>query len=117
VANFAEAVTWLEAEAHRVVRAAAVPMDSGMLAFPPQVGTGDRAFWLRDYEYALEGAIESFSNKELTDACRLFAKSIREDGACECIDGKYMKLPGYMASATLPLAGIRAMIERRAEKR
>ena len=47
------------------------------MAFPPQVGIGYDAFWLRDYEYALEGSIQSFSDKELTEACRVFIKAMR----------------------------------------
>ena len=44
-------------------------------------GTGYEAFWLRDYEYTLEGSIDSYSDKELIDACRLFVRSLRADGA------------------------------------
>ncbi len=40
---------------------------TGTAAFPPQVGIGYEAFWLRDYEYTLEGSIASYSDKELTD--------------------------------------------------
>jgi hypothetical protein len=98
VANFRDAVTWLDSEAHRVIRASLVPMNDGTAAFPPQVGIGYKAFWLRDYAYALEGSNESFSDKELTDACRLFVKSIREDGAavdCVKFEGIPIYQPGY----------------------
>ena len=38
----------------------------------------------------------------------------REHGACEWIIGEERRLPNYLASACLPLSGIRAMQERRA---
>ena len=94
VNNLAEAVSWLHGEAHRIVRDSAVPMQDGTMAFPPQVGIGYDAFWLRDYEYALEGSIESLSDKELTDACRLFFKAIRDDGAAvDCV--RFNRTPIY----------------------
>lgn len=98
VPDLAAAVKWLKGEAHRVIRASAVPMNDGTLAFPPQIGIGYDAFWLRDYEYTLEGSNESYSNDELTAACRLFVKAIRADGAAvDCIrfDGTPIYKPGY----------------------
>ena len=75
--NPAEAVTWLEKEADRIIRASKRTMDDGTAAFPPQVGIGYEAFWLRDYAYTLEGAAGSYSDKELIDACRLFVTASR----------------------------------------
>ncbi len=98
VRNLAEAVEWLRGEADRIVRASAVPMKNGITAFPPQVGLGYDAFWLRDYEYALEGSIRSFSNKELTDACRLFVRAMSQEGAgvdCVRFDGMPIYKPGF----------------------
>ncbi len=98
VGNLTDAVAWLAAEAHRVIRASAVPMRDGTLAFPPQVGIGYDAFWLRDYEYALEGSVASFSDAELTAACRVFLRSLRADGAAvDCVrhDGTPIYQPGY----------------------
>ncbi len=95
VTNLTEAVTWLQGEAHRLIRVRAVPMADGTTAFPPG---GYKAFWVRDYAYQLEGSSESFSDKELTDACRLFVKSIREDGAgvdCVKFEGIPIYQPGY----------------------
>lgn len=92
------AVKWLQGEAHRIIRASVVPMKDGTSAFPPQVGPGYEAFWLRDYEYALEGSGESFNDKELTAACRVFIKAIRKDGAavdCVRFDGTAIYKPGY----------------------
>jgi|PlaIllAssembly_1097288.scaffolds.fasta_scaffold81181_2 hypothetical protein len=106
VANLAQAVTWLEGEAHRIIRASAVPMNDGTLAFPPQVGIGYDAFWLRDYEYALEGSIQSFSDKELHDACRVFLKAIRTDGAavdCVRFNGTPIYKPGYGSMGKEPV--------------
>ena len=56
-------------------------MNDGTAAFPPQVGIGYEAFWLRDYEYTLEGSVNAYSKDELTAACRLFVRSMRADGA------------------------------------
>jgi hypothetical protein len=106
VTNLAEAVKWLEGEAHRIIRDSAVPMRDGTMAFPPQVGIGYDAFWLRDYEYALEGSIQSLSDKELTDACRVFIKAVREDGAavdCVRFDGTPIYKPGYGSMGREPV--------------
>ena len=106
VTDLAGAVKWLEGEAHRIIRASAVPMNDGTLAFPPQVGIGYDAFWLRDYEYALEGSIQSFSDKELTDACRVFVKAIRADGAavdCVRFNGTPIYKPGYGSMGKEPV--------------
>ena len=55
VNSVSEAIEWLAGEAQRIVGALAVPMQDGTLAFPPQVGLGYDAFWLRNYAYTLEG--------------------------------------------------------------
>ncbi|MCK5102134.1 MAG: exo-alpha-sialidase, partial [Cyclobacteriaceae bacterium] len=49
--GFYDAVSWLEKEAHRIIRASMRTMNDGTAAFPPQVGIGYEAFWLRDYAY------------------------------------------------------------------
>lgn len=101
------AVSWLESEADRIIRASKREMKDGRAAFPPQVGIGYEAFWLRDYEYALEGSIASFSEKELTDACRLFVRSMNADGAgvdCVKYDGTPIYKPGYGSMGENPVA-------------
>jgi hypothetical protein len=106
VTNMAEAVKWLEGEAHRIIRNSAVPMKDGTMAFPPQVGIGYAAFWLRDYEYALEGSSQSLNSKELTDACRVFVKALRADGAavdCVGFDGTPIYKPGYGSMGREPV--------------
>lgn len=105
--TLAEAVTWLEGEAHRIIRASKRTMADGTAAFPPQVGLGYEAFWLRDYEYTLEGAVDAYSDKELTDACRLFVRSMRTDGAgVDCIkfDGTPIYKPGFGSMGLHPVA-------------
>jgi len=90
-ANLTEAVTWLESESHRLIRASERIMKNSTAAFPPQVGIGYEAFWLRDFAYTLEGSIDSYSEKELREACKLFIHSIRADGAgvdCVTFDGR-----------------------------
>jgi hypothetical protein len=101
------ATTWLEKEAHRIIRASKRTMKDGTAAFPPQVGIGYEAFWLRDYEYTLEGAVDAYSDKELADACRLFVRSIRSDGAavdCVKFDGTPIYMPGYGSMGKNPVA-------------
>jgi hypothetical protein len=96
--KYSESVSWLEEEAHRIIRASKREMKDGTAAFPPQVGIHYEAFWLRDYAYTLEGSVDSYSDKELVDACRLFTRSIRDDGAgvdCVKFDRTPIYMPGY----------------------
>ncbi len=106
-AALSDAVNWLGQEAHRLIRGAGRTMNSGRAAFPPQVGTGYEAFWLRDYAYTLEGSVDSYSDEELTDACRLFVGSLRSDGAgvdCVKFDGTPIYQPGYGTMGVNPVA-------------
>lgn len=105
--SVAESITWLEQESHRIIRASMRRMDDGTAAFPPQVGIGYEAFWLRDYEYTLEGAINAYNDEELLAACRLFVNSIRQDGAavdCVKFDGTPIYMPGYGSMGENPVA-------------
>jgi hypothetical protein len=106
-AALSEAVNWLEDESHRLIRASKRTMKDGTSAFPPQVGIGYEAFWLRDYVYTLEGSIESYSDKELLDAGRLFIRSMRADGAgvdCVKFDGHPIYKPGFGTLGVNPVA-------------
>ncbi len=106
-ATLFEAVSWLQGEAHRIVRASRRTMSDGTAAFPPQVGLGYEAFWLRDYAYTLEGSVDSYSDKELTDACRLFIRSMGPDGAgvdCVKFDGTPIYKPGFGSMGENPVA-------------
>jgi hypothetical protein len=97
-ATVPEAVAWMERAARETIRAAERRMDDGTPAFPPQVGTGYEAFWLRDFAYTLEGACEAYSDEELIGACRLFVRSVSADGAgvdCVRFDGTPVRRPGY----------------------
>jgi len=102
-----DAVKWLEGESHRLIRVSKRTMKYGAAAFPPQVGIGYEAFWLRDFVYMLEGAIDSYSDKELLDASRLFIRSLRADGAgvdCVAFDGRPIYQPGYVTMGDNPVA-------------
>jgi len=82
-------------------------MNDGMDAFPPQVGLGYEAFWLRDYAYTLEGAVDAYTDKQLTDACRLFVRSMDANGAgVDCIkfDGTPIYKPGFGSMGENPVA-------------
>ena len=106
-ASVAEAASWLESESHRLIRASKRTMADGTAAFPPQVGIGYEAFWLRDFAYTLEGSIDSYSEKELRQACRLFVRSIRADGAavdCVAFDGRPIYKPGFGTMGANPVA-------------
>jgi hypothetical protein len=106
-ATLAEAVTWLESESHRLVRASRRTMRDGTAAFPPQVGIGYEAFWLRDFAYTLEGSIDSYSEKELRQACNIFIRSIGADGAgvdCVAFDGRPIYKPGFGTLGANPVA-------------
>jgi len=101
------AVSWLENEAHRIIRASRREMKDGTAAFPPQVGIGYEAFWLRDYAYTLEGSIASYSDKELNEACLCFVRSIGPNGAgvdCVKYDGTPIYKPGYGSMGKNPVA-------------
>jgi hypothetical protein len=102
-----EAVAWLQKESQRIIRASKRTRKDGTAAFPPQVGIGYEAFWLRDYVYTLEGAIDAYSDKELIGACRLFVRSLRADGAgvdCVKFDGTPVYMPGYGTMGKNPVA-------------
>lgn len=82
-------------------------MKDGTSAFPPQVGIHYEAFWLRDYEYTLEGSSASYSDKELIDACRLFVLGMDQGGAgvdCVKFDGTPIYKPGYGSMGENPVA-------------
>ncbi len=102
-----EAVSWLEKTSTQMIRDSRREMPNGIAAFPPQVGIGYEAFWLRDYAYMLEGNIEAFTDRELKDACRFFVGGIREDGAgVDCIrfDGTPIYKPGMGTMGENPVA-------------
>ena len=50
-----EAVGWLQTKSREMIPTSRRTMKNGVAAFPPQAGGGYEAFWLRDYEYMLEG--------------------------------------------------------------
>ncbi len=105
--SFQDAVSWLGFEADRIIRESVRTMDDGTEAFPPQVGLGYEAFWLRDYSYTLEGSIDSYSDKELNDACRLFVNGMNDGGAgVDCIkfDGTNIYKPGFGTMGKNPVA-------------
>lgn len=106
VDNLEKAVAWLEIESQRMIHECRREMHDGTAAFPPQVGLGYEAFWLRDYAYMLEGYIQGFSDKELRDACLVFVNAQRADGAfvdCVKFDGTPIYQPGYGSMGTNPV--------------
>jgi len=105
--TLSDAVSWLRGESHRTIRASKRTMKDGTAAFPPQVGLGYEAFWLRDYAYTLEGSVDAYSDQELLDACRLFVRSLRADGAgvdCVRFDGTPIYMPGFGTMGANPVA-------------
>lgn len=106
-ANLGEARVWLERKSAEMIRACRRTTKSGIAAFPPQVGGGYEAFWLRDYAYMLEGNRGAFSARELVDSYRFFLAGQRADGAMvDCIkfDGTPCYMPGYGTIGRNPVA-------------
>jgi len=105
--SVAECAAWLQNKSKEMIPASRRAMKDGTAAFPPQVGGGYDAFWLRDYAYMVEGCSEAFANKELTDACRVFIGGQRADGACvDCVkfDGTPIYKPGFGSMGDNPVA-------------
>ena len=99
------AVTWLEQEAHRIIIASKRTMDDGTAAFPPQVGTGTRPSGCGIMPIRSK-AVDAYSDKELTDACRLFVRSMDANGAgvdCVKFDGTPIYKPGYGSMGEHPV--------------
>ncbi|MGA2502018.1 MAG: hypothetical protein ABSH20_30110 [Tepidisphaeraceae bacterium] len=107
VASVPDAIRWLESRSREMIPAGRREMKSGAAAFPPQVGSGYEAFWLRDYVYMLEGCPEAFSDQELRQACLLFINALRADGSgVDCIrfNGTPVYQPGYGSMGENPVA-------------
>jgi hypothetical protein len=74
------------------------------------------AYWATPagwFVYALDLADPMLADQTVLDLVNHFKKH----GACEWIIGERRELPNYLASAALPLDGIRAMLERRRWRR
>jgi len=105
--SLSEAVLWLKNQANTLVRECRRTLPDGRAVFPPQVGTGYEAFWLRDYAYMLEGAPEAFTEQELRDALRIFLDAQQPDGTCvDCVtfDGRPILKPGMGTMGENPVA-------------
>ncbi len=105
--TFDGAGAWLQKRSSEMIRACRRTTHSGISAFPPQVGGGYEAFWLRDYAYMLEGDCAAFSDQELKDSYRFFLAGQRRDGAMvDCIkfDGTPCYMPGYGTLGRNPVA-------------
>lgn len=107
VSTLAEAQEWLEAKVPAMIIACRRTMADGTAAYPPQVGGGYEAFWLRDYAYILEGGAWHIPKEELLAAARVFLNAQRADGACvDCVkyDGTPIYMPGYGSMGENPVA-------------
>ena len=72
------------------------------------------AYWATPtgwFVYTLDLVDSHLADRTVIDLVQDF----RNHGACEWIFGTKRQLPNYLASAALPLAGIRAMTERRSK--
>ncbi|NMC21529.1 MAG: hypothetical protein GYA33_14055 [Thermogutta sp.] len=101
------AVSWLEDQARGLVRECRRTLPDGRAVFPPQVGTGYEAFWLRDYAYMLEGAPDAFTEQELRESLRMFLDAQQPDGTCvDCVtfDGRPILKPGMGTMGENPVA-------------
>jgi hypothetical protein len=73
------------------------------------------AYWATPagwFVYTLDLTDPAMADRTVVDMVSHF----RKFGACEWIFGDQHKLPHYLASAALPLAGIRAMLDRRQKR-
>ena len=105
--TFQTAINWLQKRSSQMIRDCRRTTANGIAAFPPQVGGGYEAFWLRDYAYMLEGDPGAFSDQELSAAYRFFLAGQRADGAMvDCIkfDGTPCYMPGYGTLGRNPVA-------------
>ncbi|ASV75454.1 hypothetical protein THTE_2852 [Thermogutta terrifontis] len=105
--DVSEAVTWLESQARSLVRECRRTLPDGRAVFPPQVGIGYEAFWLRDYAYVLEGAADAFTEDELRNCLAIFLNAQAPDGTCvDCVtfDGKPIFKPGMGTMGENPVA-------------
>lgn len=101
------AASWLDGRSSQMIRDCRRTTRNGIVAFPPQVGGGYEAFWLRDYAYMMEGNPRAFSDQEVRDAYRFFLAGQRTDGAMvDCIkfDGTPCYMPGYGTLGHNPVA-------------
>jgi len=106
-ASLAEAQAWLETKVPAMISACRRTMGDGTAAYPPQVGSGYEAFWLRDYAYILEGGAAHIPQAELLAAAQVFLHAQRADGACvDCVkfDGTPIYMPGYGSMGENPVA-------------
>lgn len=102
-----ELVSWLEEQARELVRECRRTLPDGRAVFPPQVGIGYEAFWLRDYAYMLEGVPEAFTEQELRECLNIFLAAQQPDGTCvDCVtfDGRPVLKPGMGSMGENPVA-------------
>lgn len=101
------ALEWFKEMSPHMLRVCRREMLDGRGAYPPQIGSGYEAFWLRDYAYILEGAAKEIPRRDLLDAVNIFLDAQREDGACvDCVkfDGTPIYMPGYGTMGENPVA-------------
>lgn len=102
-----ESLNWLKITANKLIRDSSRTMNNGIIAYPPQVGTGYEAFWLRDYAYMLQGSSKyAFTYNELLNSVYLFSNGQRNDGAqldCVKFDGVPIYMPGYGSMGSNPV--------------
>lgn len=107
VRTVSEAVAWLNNVGTDMAYDSIQTMNNGVLAYPPQVGSGYDAFWLRDFAYILQGVGRNISHENLLDAAYLFARANRaSDGAAvDCIkyDGTPIYMPGFGTMGSNPV--------------
>lgn len=102
-----EAYAWFDARMPQMIIDCRRTMKDGTAAYPPQVGGGYNAFWLRDYAYILEGAAALIPREELLTAAKLFVNAVSKEGAgvdCVKFDGTPIYKPGYGRMGENPVA-------------
>jgi len=74
------AEAWLVPQVRWILRASSRFGQGAVRIFTPDASGGYRAFWVRDWSYAIEGYPEAFSQKEIHDGYLFLAAAQRADG-------------------------------------
>lgn len=106
VRTVAEALEWLRTTGEQMTVASRQQMTNGVGAYPPQVGAGYGAFWLRDYAYILQGGVKALNYAQMADAAITLCNAQRYDGAqvdCVKYDGTPVYQPGFGTMGANPV--------------
>ncbi len=99
-ARFTTAESWLRTRARGILRDASQVAKDGVRIFTPDASGRYRAFWVRDWSYAIEGCPEAFTPAEIRAGYLFLAAAQRADGCMPDrvgADGRGVFSPGNEA--------------------